>query len=502
MQEIITQILSYVWGVWRYRWLALIIAWLIALAGWAYVSTIPDSYVASARVFVDTNTLLRPLLKGMTVQPNLSQRIEMLSRTLMSRPNMEKVMRMTDLDLNVQNDAQKDAMVGRLRSNINLRAEDRRSSLYSITVKNGDRDTAKSVTQALITVFIESSLSDKRESSSGAQTFLDQQIADYEGRLIDAEQRLADFKARNAGVLPGTGGTYYSRLEQARAELREAQLQLSETENRQAELRRQAEGETPVYVTGLPIDGRIDELNKQLDSLLARYTEKHPEVRQIRAMITELESQKQLDVESAVNSDLGAGTSSPVYQGIRSMLAETDADVVELRVRVNEYNRRVIDLEQMVNSIPQIEAELKQLDRDYSVIASQHKQLLKRRESARLSEDVEQNTSDVTFRVIDPPFVPIKPSQPNKLLLNAGVLVVALGAGVAVALLLSLLNQVVVDQQSLARLSGMPLLGTVTLGVTPAQQRRDTRRLFAFSVATLFLFAIFAGLNFMPDLVV
>ena len=88
----------------------------------------------------------------------------------------------------------------------------------------------------------------------------------------------------------------------------------------------------------------------------------------------------------------------------------------------------------------EIEAELKQLDRDYSVILGQHTQLLQRREAARLSQDVEQNASDVTFRVIDPPFVPTKPSEPNKLLLNAGVLFVALGIGAGVALLISLIR--------------------------------------------------------------
>ena len=120
---------------------------------------------------------------------------------------------------------------------------------------------------------------------------------------------------------------------------------------------------------------------------------------------------------------------------------------------------------------------------------------MSRRESAKLGEDVEQNASDVTFRVIDPPFVPSKPSEPNKLLLNSLVLVLALGIGAAVALLVSLIRPVVVDQQSLVKLTGLPLLGTVTLIPTPEQKKQETWGLVAYSSLIAMLLFAFVGLN-------
>ena len=101
MQEILAQVFTHIWGVWRHRWLAIIVAWVVALAGWAWIWQMPDAYVASARVYVDTNSVLRPLLRGLAIQPDVNQRISMMSRTLLSRPNLEKLMRMTDLDLEV-----------------------------------------------------------------------------------------------------------------------------------------------------------------------------------------------------------------------------------------------------------------------------------------------------------------------------------------------------------------------------------------------------------------
>jgi len=505
MQETIAQILSYVWGIWRYRWLGLVVVWVVALGGWLFVAQMPESYVGTARVYVDSNNLLRPLLRGLAIQPNVTQRIGMMSRTLLNRPNLEKVMRMTDLDLEVETELEKEEFLTELRESIALSGERSNESLYSIEVENANRSTAKRITQALITVFIESSLSDKRENSSGAQDFLNEQIAEYEVRLAEAENRLAAFKQRYVGALPGEGGGYYERLGQAKSFLSAAQLQLREMENRREELQRQIDGEEPVFLfssTGAansPLDVRIQALNAQMDVLLAKYTNRHPEVRQIRALIVDLEAEKRAELETARSNDYSgdyAGlSSSPVYQGMRSMLAETNAQVAELRVRVAEYEKRVAELNERVSNIPVIEAELKQLDRDYQVIATQHQELLERRESAKLSQDVEQTASDVNFRVVDPPFVPHEPSEPNKLLLNSLVLFAALGVGAGLALLASLLNSVIVDQVSLARLTGLPLLGSVTLIPTPEQKKRDAVGLVVFSSLALVLVLAFVGLN-------
>jgi polysaccharide chain length determinant protein (PEP-CTERM system associated) len=505
MQEAIAQIFSYIWGVWRFRWLALSIAWAIAIIGWVFVQQMPDRYVATARVYVDSNSVLRPLLSGLTIQPNIEQRIAMMSRTLLSRPNLEKLMRMTDLDLLVQSDVEKEELLAKLRETISLTGNRTNASLYSISVDHEQRDTAKRIVQSLITVFIESSLSDKREDSSGAQDFLDEQIADYEVRLVEAEDRLAAFKQRYTGLLPGEGGGFYKNLAEARQNLATAQLQLRELTNRRDELRKQIEGEEPMFLasgsanSGSPIDARIQALQAREDALLTQYTERYPEVVQIRTLIEELQAEKLASYESAKASGFGgdyAGlTTSPVYQGMRSMLAESEAQIAELNVRVAEFKRRTEALENRVNNIPVIEAELKQLDRDYQVIAGQHQELLERREAAKLSQDVEQNASDVNFRVVDPPFVPFKPSEPNKFLLNSAVLVLALGIGAAFALLASLIKPVVVDQRSLTRLTGLPLLGSVTLIPSPEQKKRDAVALMAFSSLTLALILVFVGVN-------
>ena len=191
MQEILAQVFSYIWGVWRHRWLALAVSWVIAVAGWIWVWQLPESYVATARIYVDTNTLLKPLLAGLTIQPNTEDRIVLLSRTLLSRPNLEKLMRMTDLDLQATTPKEKDTLLSELARAIRLSGgQQKDKSLYSIRVQDPDRETAKRIAQALITVFIESSLSGKREDTSGSLDYLDEKIREYESGLIAAEGRV------------------------------------------------------------------------------------------------------------------------------------------------------------------------------------------------------------------------------------------------------------------------------------------------------------------------
>ena len=100
--------------MWKFRWPAIVVAWVVAAIGVMVVWRIPDQYEAAARIYVDTDSILKPLMTGLAVQPNVEQQINMLSRTLLSRPNIEKLIRMADLDLKNQSKNDQEALVERL----------------------------------------------------------------------------------------------------------------------------------------------------------------------------------------------------------------------------------------------------------------------------------------------------------------------------------------------------------------------------------------------------
>ena len=95
MQELFAQLLLILRGAWRYRWQALALTWFIALLGWFLVATIPDEFEAQTQVYVDTESLLKPLLQGIAVNRDVMSQVAMMQAVMLSRPNLEKVARET-----------------------------------------------------------------------------------------------------------------------------------------------------------------------------------------------------------------------------------------------------------------------------------------------------------------------------------------------------------------------------------------------------------------------
>ena len=139
--------------MWRQRWLGLAVAWLVSVIGAVAVMRVPDKYEASARIFVDTQSILQPLMAGLAVQPNIEQQVVMLSRTLISRPNVERLVRMADLDLKVKSKAEQDELVDGLMKSLEIKSAGR-DNLYTLAYRDSDPEKAKRVVQSLVSIFV------------------------------------------------------------------------------------------------------------------------------------------------------------------------------------------------------------------------------------------------------------------------------------------------------------------------------------------------------------
>ncbi len=485
----LAQALGYLRGIWRYRWVALVVAWLVAVAGWVHVSQMPDEYQASAQVHVDTDSVLRPLMSGLTVEPNVQQRVDMMTRTLLTRPTLETVAQETDMHLRATTEAQMNAVIEGLRRSLDIQAVGRQNNLYRISYASNDPRQSYAVVQSLLNQFVEGFLGDTRIDTDVAQRFLDQQIREYEQRLEAAEQRLADFRRANAGLLPGDRGDYYQRLQGAQEQLRETELELREAVNRRDELQRQlASGNlnsgSSVSLTP-DLDTRIENIQTRLDDLLLRFTDRHPDVATLRRTLEDLEQQRSDALEmfaQGLRTDTSALEENPVYQQMRMSLSQVQVEVSSLEVRGAEHRSRIAELQRLVDTVPQIEAELKRLDRDYNVNQQQFSELLQRRERAAMSQSLEAGGERVQFRVIEPARVPLSPSGPDRLRLSTAVLFLGLLAGGGVSFLLSQLRPMFDDRRVLSSATGFPVLGTVALSRNAPRRFRERLEIVAFSM--------------------
>ncbi|MEJ2694211.1 MAG: Wzz/FepE/Etk N-terminal domain-containing protein, partial [Candidatus Thiodiazotropha sp.] len=171
MNELIVTLKNHIRSAWRFRWSALVVAWLVTLAGWGGVFVTPDKYQSSAKIFVDTESVLRPLLQGLAVQTDLEQRLHLMTRTLLTNENLEKVLREADLDLEATTVEERQRMVSRLRETVQIETQ-RRQNFYSISYEYEDPYIAKKVVETLLDIFVEAALGDTRVESDTAQKFL------------------------------------------------------------------------------------------------------------------------------------------------------------------------------------------------------------------------------------------------------------------------------------------------------------------------------------------
>ena len=509
MDELISQLATAARGMWKHRWLGLLAAWIVTAVGMFVVLSVPDKYEANARIYVDTQSILKPLMSGLAVQPNVDQQVVMLSRTLISRPNIEKLIRMADLDLKAQSKSAQESLIDGLMKTLEIKNVGR-DNLYVLSYRDSSPDKAKRVVQSLVSIFIESSLGDSRKDSTTARKFIDEQIQSYVTKLEEAETRLKQFRLRNIELQNAEGRDMAGQIGVVSGQLSQARLELREAENARDSAKRQLDAErdqnanitsssllqeSAMQISTPEIDARIDAQKRQLDGLLQRFTEQHPDVVNTRRLIQELEASKRKELQelrkTALANPASASANSLVYQELNRLLATSEVQVAALRARVGEYEVRFARARELMKTAPQIESELAQLNRDYDINKKNYNDLVSRRESAAMSGDLDNATGMADFRLIDPPRASPQPVAPNRLLLMPLALLAALGAGLVVAFAASQLRAVFYDARSLKQTLGLPLLGVVTLVMDDASVVKKKLELKKFWAASGGLVGVF-----------
>jgi len=505
VDELIQQITETARAMWRRRWVGVAVAWIAAIAGAVGLTLIKDRFEANARVYVDTKTVLRPLLRDLTVEPDLDQTVGLLARTLITRPNVEVLMHKSGLDKPDTPPAERDVMVEALLRDIKITGIGH-DNVFTFTYRDTSRERAQLVVQNLVSLFLESDTGTKRRDAVAARDFIDEQIKSYEARLAEAEDRLKDFKLRNLGVTDASGKDYFTRISALTDELGRLNLELRAAEQSRDALKRELGGEkitlvpeTPQAASGTPVteyDARLEAQHKQLDELLRRYTEQHPDVVAARHLIARLEEDRKRELERLRNEAESRPPPSPssgnsVQQQIRLALAEAEAQVASLRVRAGDTQAKLAQMRASASRVPEIEAEMARLNRDYEVIRSTYQTMVSRREKAVLSEDVDA-TRSAQFRVIDPPRAAPGPVFPNRLALAPLVLLLSLVAGLVATFVAVQLMPTIDNARMLRVTTQRPVLGTISMVMNDTLLTRARHRLLRFASAIAAL-AIAAG---------
>ncbi|NJN48329.1 MAG: AAA family ATPase, partial [Candidatus Competibacteraceae bacterium] len=474
----------------RYRWYAMLVAWVLLLAGWGFVSIKPVTFTASAKIYVDTQTVLQPLLEGLALEKDTGAYLGLMVRELVSRPNLEQVAHSIGLDQQAK--TPQDLEVALSKMGQQIRVDGSRASamatqqdFFAISYPDNDPKRATQVVDALIANFVDKTVEESLRDSQSANRFLEQQIAEQKQKLSAAEAKIADFKRQHADALPEQGVNYFQRVQAAQAAIDDVDLQIIEAEYRRNSLQSQLT-EIPATITGASAGtrtvstatgSRIAALQARLDDLLLKYTEAHPDVIATRRSIKELKKQGDTTRSEVIE---GNAIPNPVYQQLKVALSQIESETSVLRARRAEFSRRVQRLQERRETLTQVEAELQALNQEYEFAKQKLDALVARQGPATLSDDVDEAEKEKRFRVIDPPRVqetwPI--IQRNRLTLTTMVLAAGIGGGLGVAFLLSQLWPAVYGRHALYELTGRPVFGAISQ-VLPHRVRWRKRLDFA-----------------------
>lgn len=500
MDDLFRQISGVLVAMQQRRWLGLAAACFTTLLSVLAVTlVIRDRYEASARVFVDTQTVLKPLMSGLAFQPDVDQQVRMLARTLISRPNIERLISSQRIGLQELSPADREKTIDRLVKEIRV-APSGDASLFAITYRDVNPQRAQILVEELVSLFVSSGVSDKQRDSEQARRFLDDQIKSYEAKLLEAENRLKDFKLRNFGLTGTSNQDHYARISASTEEVNRLRIELQAAEQARDALRRELSQEDPempmesmapgMVAMQSDTDSRLDAQKRQLDDLLRRYTDQHPDVVAARRAIAQLEQQR--NIEKATRKSQGKNgpaPTSPVFQRIRVALAEAEAKVASLRGQLSALQSQLQQARSMAGRMPEIEAEFTQLNRDYDIVRKNYEALVTRRESASLGEKIDLTTKVAEFRVVEPPRVSPTPAKPSRMFVALLGFMASVAAGFGAAYGLTLIFPTVQDLRSLKEIGGRPILGSASLIVNPmaSESVRQGNRLFATALGALLL---------------
>jgi polysaccharide chain length determinant protein (PEP-CTERM system associated) len=510
--KMLLSVLLHLRAMWKYRWRGLFSAVAVAAVSAIVVFAIPKKYEATARIFANTDSILKPLMAGMTVQPDINQRVAMLSRVVISRPNVEHIIQATGLDEKVKTQEERERLIDQTMKVLELQqlAGGRNSNIYVVKFRDANPERAKHVVDLLVSMFIDTSKGGGETDSEAAKAFLEEQAALYEGKLRDAENRLKQFKLRNIdGTASVEGKDYFAQMTIVGDQLSQAQLQLREAENSRDAFRRGLAGEdlagapaAAVVAAGngdsvVDIDARIDAQKRILDGLLQRYTESHPDVVGARRVIRELEEQRQRLVENYRKAGVpliqSTSTGPRASEQIKVSLAQAEANVASLRARVAEFSARHRQLRDMARRMPEYEAELAQLNRDYEVHKKKYEDLIQRRESANISGDMQAVSGVADFRLVDPPRVTPGAVFPDRPLMLLASILISLAAGAGVMFASKEMRPCIFDRNQLRATTNLPILGVVSLVANDQMRleaRNDLRRLLKAAGALLAAYSV------------
>lgn len=480
----------------------------IALLALVVGLLLPKKYTSSTTILVEERNIIAPLMEGRAVATSVVDRASILREVAFSRRVMNEILKTGGWLEDNPTALEQDKLIEKIISRTTV--SNPRPNLIEIAYSDSDAKRAYEVTKRFAELVIEESLSTKERESSEAYGFIDSQVKQYHDKLTSAEQELESFRTGNPDARPGVDADVNSRIGELRRVVETSRMELIDLRSQEAALREQLSGEseiTMVQTRASQFRTRLAELQAQRDQLLLAYTEQHPDVVRVQHQMSDLQEElRREEAKPRVNAS-ATGTDAdspsaynPLYAELRSKLAEASRRSAATAARIDTASSMLASELERSGRIASSESSLAELTRDYEVNRDLYQDLLKRRENARVSMNLDSEQRGLSFRIQEPAAMPLRPSG-LRVGHVAGVgLLLGLLAPLVLVLALVKFDPRVRSALRIEREAGLPVLGVMPEYLT-GKQRRATYRRYALAAALFLSVPVIYGLVYTLKLV-
>jgi protein tyrosine kinase modulator len=489
--------------LWSRRWMIVIPLVVFSGGAIAFSYSLPNLYQSETTILLIPQRVPETYVRT-TVTTRLEDRLRTMREQILSRPRLEGLIQEFNLYPAESKKLLMEQLVQRMRDQVNISLV--RESSFRIAFTYGDPVIAAKVTEQFATAFRDENLRDRELQADSTSRFLDSQLNDAKRRLVEQEKKLEDYRRRHSGSLPSQFASNLQMIQATNQQLAAINDASNRLRDRRLDLDRQILAQqdainappptppaplvanaNPNAVTGATPAQQLEAKRRELETLLLRLQEDHPDVRTTKWQIEELEARVREDAKNQPPQSprpavvTGPSPAAALAQtrirelegqkaAVDSQLAHNEEEEQRLRAVVASYQSRLEEL-------PSRESELTEITRDYATLQSSYQAMLTKREDSVVAANLERRQIGEQFRVVDPARVPEVPISPNRLVINAIGAVLGLLLGLGTAVLLEIFDKTPRTDIEVGAALGLPTLAMIPVVDTDDDRRRRTRRL-------------------------
>ncbi len=454
----------------------------------------PRRYDASVTILAQKSNIITPLMEGAASTTGTTNRAGIAKAVVFSRKVMNQILVTGGWMASQPSPVEQDKLIQEIKSRTVVTIA--RDNLITISYHDSDPRRAYDVTREFGQLFISESLASKKQESRDAFDFINSQVEAYRKKLTDAEDKLKDYRNANADARPGSETDTNASITQLRNQIETARMDLMEKRSQEASLNAQLSGESEVSTvqTSAGIyESQLADLQSQLDKLRLTYTDDYPDVVRVRHQIEDLRQQltkadQQQEAARAIGNP-GANTNAiqfnPLYQQMKGQVATLRADIAATSARLSASQAMLQSELDRSKRIANSEAVTSELTRDYTVNRDVYQDLLKRRENARVSMNLDAEQGGMSFEVQNPAVMPLTPSGLR--FMHFAIAGILAGLAIPFGLLFGIarFDPRVRSIEQLESSTGLLVLASVPFYPTPSDRRREQRRNLALLLIVL-----------------